>query len=325
MKMKNERIALLVGLVTILIFAWIKPFDALAERHVDEGLKRAGVTFLAARILNGVISVAQGTEISIAPAGVGANFTPGQILDPINDLVEQFSELMLIATVAFGIMKVALSIGGFWVFSLTLSVLAMAWVALRLKERRPPLLLTKAIVILIFIRFSIPLVALTNEFVYQQFLANDYQKSSMAIEAGHKELSLMSATEASSQEAAEAPVEESSVESAQPTQALPSTEPPREERGLFSRMFDKAKELGTSAVTSVKNKFSQIGQRINPRKYIEKLKLITTELVDHIIKLIVVFVLQTIVVPLCLTWGMYQLFVATMRYVERSDVAKETA
>lgn len=47
--------------------------------------------------------MAQGTEVAVEPAGVGVIFTPGQILDPVNDLLEQFSNLMLAASVAFGI------------------------------------------------------------------------------------------------------------------------------------------------------------------------------------------------------------------------------
>ena len=95
---------LLFALVAIVALAWAKPLDAIAETQVDAGLKRALTSFAVARVLNGIISVAQGTEIALTPGGIGANLTPGQILDPVNDLVEQFSELMLFASVAFGIL-----------------------------------------------------------------------------------------------------------------------------------------------------------------------------------------------------------------------------
>lgn len=137
MKKYIEKFALLGFLIVIVAFSWLKPLDTTAERQVDEGFKRALTSFAVARVLNGVISVAQGTEISIAPGGFGANLTAGQILDPVNDLVEQFSELMLIASVAFGIMKVLLNIGSFWVFSAILSGVAMAWAAFKLTGRIP--------------------------------------------------------------------------------------------------------------------------------------------------------------------------------------------
>ena len=58
------------------------------------------VAFGLARTLNGAISVAQGTEIALQPAGVGVTLTAGEVLDPLNDLVERFSILALTATIS---------------------------------------------------------------------------------------------------------------------------------------------------------------------------------------------------------------------------------
>ena len=55
--------------------------DERGQEYADAALKRSLLTFGVARALNGVISVAQGTEIALQPAGVGLTFTPGQILD----------------------------------------------------------------------------------------------------------------------------------------------------------------------------------------------------------------------------------------------------
>ncbi|MCZ8284370.1 MAG: hypothetical protein O9353_02855, partial [Bacteroidia bacterium] len=54
--------------------AWLAPLDAPAMQQVDAGLKRALVSFATARLLNAVISVAQGTEASVQPFGVGVTF-----------------------------------------------------------------------------------------------------------------------------------------------------------------------------------------------------------------------------------------------------------
>ena len=226
-----ERLSLLIILGAIVAFSWLKPLDATAEHQIEEGFKRAVASFAVARVLNGVISVAQGTEISIAPGGMGANLTPGQILDPVNDLVEQFSELMLIASVAFGIMKVLLNIGSYWIFSTILSVAALAWLAFKLAGRLPPLLLTKFLLVLIFVRFSVPLVTV-------------------------------------------------------------------------------GRELIVSASQKIENRIEQVQQELDPGAYIDKLKTLTSQLVDHIINLIVVFVLQTVVIPLVLMWALYRLCLA---------------
>ena len=91
------------------LLALIPTTDTVGAAYVDTAFKRALLGFAVARGLNGVISVAQGTEVAIQPAGVGVSFTPGEILDPVNDLVERFSWIMLLATSSLGVQKVLLS------------------------------------------------------------------------------------------------------------------------------------------------------------------------------------------------------------------------
>src|SRR3954470_7217367 len=123
--MHNTRNLLLASFAAVVMLgSWLAPLDAPAIKQVDAGLKRALISFAAARTLNALISVAQGTEVSAQPFGVGVTLTPGQLLDPLNDLVEQFSVLMLGASIAFGIQKVLSTISGYWLLSLVLTGVA---------------------------------------------------------------------------------------------------------------------------------------------------------------------------------------------------------
>ena len=61
---------------------------------IENALKNALVTFAVARTLNGVISAAQGTEVALEPGGVGVVLSVGEVLDPINDLIERFSAVI---------------------------------------------------------------------------------------------------------------------------------------------------------------------------------------------------------------------------------------
>ncbi len=106
-----QRLVVAVIVVSAALAAWYRPLQDVANAQVDAGLKRALVSFASARALNAVISVIQGTEFSVKPIGVGIAMTPGRILDPINDLIEQFFTVMLVAIVAFGVQKMLLSIG----------------------------------------------------------------------------------------------------------------------------------------------------------------------------------------------------------------------
>jgi hypothetical protein len=91
----QRRVLIVVAVVAVIaafFFAWYRPIQDQAKAQVDAGLKRALISFASARTLNAIISVVQGTEMSVQPFGVGLTLTPGQVLDPINDLLEQIPE-----------------------------------------------------------------------------------------------------------------------------------------------------------------------------------------------------------------------------------------
>src|SRR5512139_1881714 len=107
-------------LVVAVVFAWLGTassplrqysLDESAQVYVDQGLKRALVTFATARTLNAVLSLAQGTQVSAQPLGVGVQVGLGQLLRPINEIVGQFADLMLAACIAFGAMEILIRVG----------------------------------------------------------------------------------------------------------------------------------------------------------------------------------------------------------------------
>lgn len=182
-----ERFKRFVGPVCLALLvacAWLSPLDFLATEQADAGLKRALVSFATARTLNAVISVAQGTQFAVEPAGVGVNFAPGQLLDPVNDLVEQFSHLMLVASVSFGIQKMLITIGGHWLVSTLLTVIAVFWSLLHLRHRNIPMWLSKALVIVFVVRLAVPIVTVGSDVLFQHFFAEDYAASQNVLEVG---------------------------------------------------------------------------------------------------------------------------------------------
>lgn len=86
-----------VVLTMAIVVCWVGTLDERSRAETARSLKSTLVSYGLARTLNGVISVAQGTEIAIQPAGVGVVLTAGEILDPLNDLIERFSWIVLLA------------------------------------------------------------------------------------------------------------------------------------------------------------------------------------------------------------------------------------
>jgi hypothetical protein len=251
---------LLLSLLAILFGAWLAPLDAPAVARVDAGLKRALVSFASARALNAVISVMQGTEVSAQPMGFGVVFTPGQVLDPVNDLVEKFSDAMLVASVAFGVQKVLMTFGGHWLVSALLTVAMLAWAWSRLRSQAPPAWLARLLLILLMVRFAVPAVTLGSDLLFEKFLAADYAASQQTID-----------------------VAAGQIEKAEPPLAAPAAD-----AGVLDKMKGWLAEKNLDA-----------GARL------EALKQSAEKITEQIINLIVIFLLQTLVMPLLLLWAMY--------------------
>ncbi len=93
-----RRLAITTLILICVALSWTGSLEQAAEPQLQATLQRALVTAAIARGLNGVISVAQGTEIAIQPVGIGVTIAAGEILDPLNDLIERFSWLALAAS-----------------------------------------------------------------------------------------------------------------------------------------------------------------------------------------------------------------------------------
>ena len=260
--------------VTILAIASVVgAFSGLVDdqgaAYGERAFKRALVTFAVSRTLNGVISVAQGTEVAVEPGGVGVNFTVGQVLDPINDLVERFSAVMLVATTSLGMQNVLLKMASWWGLNWFLGILALLVVCViwwPVKQAQPfGRWITQLFLGVVFVRFVVAVLIVGSGVVFDTFLAAEQEAATQALEATSAEI------EAYSQEA--------------------PTEVP-EDASMLDRF---ANMLGDSI------------ESLNVRERLDRFKDRVSNASEHIVNLIVIFVLQTIVFPLGFGWMVLQL------------------
>jgi len=259
--------ALSRGLVVLAIAvavgcSWLPAIQDLADRQIDEGLKRALVAFAAARTLNAVISVAQSTQVT-AQVGVGATVALGEALDPINDLVEQFARVMLTASIVFGVQKALLAIGGHWIVSATVTGVALLWIALY-PRGSTPVWLSRLLLVLLVVRFAIPAAVIGSDLAFQHFLAPQYLDATKSIES-------------------------------------------------VTEKVDGASEPPTAAakprdwITAIKDFFSIPPSLKNPVERLAELTKVVSDLTDQLVRLMVVFVVQTVVLPIVLLWAILRL------------------
>lgn len=259
-QMKLTREVAICGCIAAMVFfSWLTPLERLAHQQIDAGLTRALASFASARALNAVISVIQGTELAFQPAGIGVTTSVGQILHPVNNVIEQFAHLMLIASVAFGVEKVLISIGAHWLISLTLTAIAAGWCYLYLRHSAVPTALTKVLLILLMIRFAMPVAVIGADMMFHQFMADDYQASQTAIDGTTGQLSQL----------------QSAVTNSSGDQGA----------------WDKFKEWATRQ-TDIKSRLVNLMQAAEHST-------------ERAIKLMVIFVLQTLLLPIFMLWALW--------------------
>lgn len=283
----NKRLISLMLLLSAILS--VTPFvDQRAALDYEQLFQRAFITFALARTINGVISVVQGTEIALQPAGVGVTLTPGEILDPVNDLVERFSWIMLGATISLGIQNVLLDISAWWLIQALVAALA-TWLLIRLwypgqGSQIYRALLKRVFLLLLFIRFAVPVMLITNDLLYQQFLEARYQQSTEVISDAGKELEQLSA--------------QVTVEQA-------------DDRELG--MLDSITRVWSSTVDSV-----DLSGRL------KRMQARAGEVIEHLIQLSVVFILQTGLLPVAFLWFFLQIIKRLFRPIRVDDIQKQS-
>jgi hypothetical protein len=255
----------------VLLVATLGVADEVGKIYTEDGFKRALITSGIARGLNGVISVAQGTEVAVEPVGIGVTFTPGEILDPLNDLVERFSWIMLASGTSLGVQRVLLDVTAWVGFTALVGLAIVAAAVVGWWPGPVPPVIRRGVyrlaLVLVILRFSVPMIAILGETLYSRFLEPQYAASKQKLEQTAETISTIN-DEARRQ--------------------LPVGE-------------------DESLMASVKRAYASATGVLDVEERIEAFKRAAADVSEYAINLIVVFVLQTILFPLLSVWLVIQL------------------
>ena len=155
-RIQQSLMAILV--ISILVIVWLPMTLESATLQIDQSLQNAAIVFGLARGLNGVISVLQSTEISV----LFATMTIGEILDPLNDLVERFSELMTVALASLALQKLFVELTSSSIFSVFATITGLGVVATMKVGTQFHVSMLKLFCIGVFARLSLTIVVLIN-------------------------------------------------------------------------------------------------------------------------------------------------------------------
>jgi ABC-type multidrug transport system fused ATPase/permease subunit len=268
--MSRNQIVYVALSFVLIVLAFTRALDGIGSERAEEALQRALATYAIARALNGVISVAQGTELAIEPAGIGVILTPGEILDPINDLIERFSWVMLASSASLGVINVLLAISAWVWLSIVMSVglLLLAYLVWRGKTSAgySASLMFKLVIVLVILRFSAPVVVILNDFIYQQFLSTRYQTAISELDETRTRVAEINS--------------EQNVST---------------DDGAERSLIDQARALYESTAQHIKRK-------LDMEQNMADLNDTATNASRAAIDLIVIFIFQTILLPLVFIW-----------------------
>ncbi|MCF8079990.1 MAG: hypothetical protein K9K88_11995 [Desulfobacterales bacterium] len=261
-----------VVLAAVLALSATNVLDSFCRNTIDpSGETYLNETLKKALYTYGIARLSNGliSVFQSATVGVGVTVGFGEFLDPFNDLIERFSFVMLLSTASLGVQKVLMEIGSWLGLKILLS---LSMLVLLIGTWLPRLFNID----IVGIGLKLLLFALFVRFLIPAVGVAGNTIDGLFLETRYKE-SIQAAKQINE-----------SIDIEEITGGKISAEGV-EEAGFF----DRIRQMTDTA--ALKAKFEAIKERL-------------AELVPRLIDLIVVFVIQTILLPLIVLWIMMYLF-----------------
>src|SRR5690554_698862 len=166
----KRRALAIVAVLAVVAVSWLGVIDRYSKDYVNSATVQALTAFATARMLNAGISVAKSLEVSIPVVG-GVAVQPFQVLDPINDLVEQYSTIMQVAIASLVTQKILIEIVASELFKILLTLAGLVLIiSFFIKGGSYSGLFMKAFALAGLVRFLFALVVLLNGIIDQGFV-----------------------------------------------------------------------------------------------------------------------------------------------------------
>lgn len=160
--------------------------DEQADAYFRSAITKGSLSYATCRVINASVSIVEESSLHLQPAGVGVSLAVGQALDPLDDLTERVSDILVTAVISLGVQKLSYEIG----ISLVPPALAvllllhslLLWCGgeqMRLVQR----MLLRFSLLLVAARFCLPISSLLNDVVNQQFFNQRIEQVSSNLNA----------------------------------------------------------------------------------------------------------------------------------------------
>ncbi|TKB28358.1 hypothetical protein FCL47_02380 [Desulfopila sp. IMCC35006] len=159
--------------------------DAKTDTYFTEAITRAGIAYATCRAINASVSIIKDSQLQLEPAGIGVSLAVGQVLDPIDDMTERLSTVLVTAITSLGVQKLSYEIG----VSLAPRVLAGLLLVLSLlvwfdNDRLSGLqhITVRLMILLAVLRLCLPLSSIVNHSLYTGYFAEEIARASQQLD-----------------------------------------------------------------------------------------------------------------------------------------------
>jgi len=164
----------------VIVLAWVGVVDSYAEDYINASLVTSSVSFGLARLFNATVSVLSTVTLNVPIVG---SIQIGEMLDPLNDLVEDFSSIMKYAISSLLIQKFLVEIFQTLYFKVFISVSGVLYLVCYYFSLSGLVVIYRVFLFACLCKFSIALVALASGWVDSAFVEPRIAQNNLALEA----------------------------------------------------------------------------------------------------------------------------------------------
>lgn len=172
-------------ILLLLPAARIPILDANTDTYFKEAITKAGVAYATCRAINASVSIIKDSELQLEPAGVGVSLAIGQVLDPIDDMTERLSTVIVTAITSLGVQKLSYEIGVSLAPPLFAGLLLLLSILVWFDNERLLMLqkiTVRFLLLLAILRFCLPLSSLVNQSLYTNYFAEEISRASQQLD-----------------------------------------------------------------------------------------------------------------------------------------------
>ena len=173
-----------MAILFAIVFSWWGVLDSTAADYVSSSLVQALSAFGLAKLFNATVSVLQSIEISVFVSSV----TIGELLDPFNDMVEDFSSVMKVAVSSLIFQSILLKIISTVYFKAFVTLSGVLFGYLYWVKSRFTQVAYKVFVTAVGAKFLLVLVVLLSALVDASFLEDEKTQTMDKIQVHSNEM-----------------------------------------------------------------------------------------------------------------------------------------